>query len=155
MKNIHHLFKSMHIACLPLMHPSDITIAIIILQSKKTKYSKFEIVQVNIQIKTGTRPKIDIDSKWNTTRELRSEEVCSLSFQTEPFLRARLRGLGVFLAALRVRPFLSHLQVEATAKTNCASADMTLFVVRNVIFLHAREFHRTLSEVVYRVSPGR
>ena len=50
MKNIHHLFKSMHIACLPLMHPSDITIAIIILQSKKTKYSKFEIVQVKIQI---------------------------------------------------------------------------------------------------------
>ena len=125
MKNIHHLFKSMHIACLPLMHPSDITIAIIILQSKKTKYSKFEIVQVNIQIKTGTRPKIDIDSKWNTTRELRSEKVCSLSFQTEPFLGASLRGLGVFLAALRVRPFLSHLQVEATAKTNCASADMT------------------------------
>ena len=63
MKNIHHLFKSMHIDCLPLMHPSDITIAIIILQSKKTKYSKFEVVQVNIQIKTGTRPKIDIDSK--------------------------------------------------------------------------------------------
>ena len=49
-----------------------------------------------------------------------------LSFQTEPFLGARLRGLGVFLAALRVRPFFSYLQVEATAKTNCAStADMT------------------------------
>ena len=60
MKNIHHLFKSMHIACLPLMHPSDITIVIIILQSKKTKYNEFEIVQVNIQIKTGTRPKIEI-----------------------------------------------------------------------------------------------
>ena len=40
--------------------PSDITLAIIILQSKKTKYNEFEIVQVNIQIKTGTRPKIEI-----------------------------------------------------------------------------------------------
>ena len=60
MKSIHHLFKSMHIACLPLMHPSDVTIAIIILQSKKTKYSEFEIVQVKIQIKTGTRPKAEI-----------------------------------------------------------------------------------------------
>ena len=50
----------MHIACLPLMHPSDITIAIIILQRKKTKYCEFEIIQINIQIKTGTRPKIEI-----------------------------------------------------------------------------------------------
>ena len=71
MKNIHHLFKSMHIACLPLMHPSDITIAIIMLQSKKTKYSKFKIVQVNIQIKTGTRPKIDIKMEYNPRTEVR------------------------------------------------------------------------------------
>ena len=71
MKNIHHLFKSMHIASLPFMHPSDITIAIIILQSKKTKYSKFEIVQANIQIKTGTRPKIDIKMEYNPRTEVR------------------------------------------------------------------------------------
>ncbi len=73
MKNIHHLFKSMHIACLPLMHPSDITIAIIILQSKKTKYSEFELVQVKIQIKTGTRFKIEIKmesclASWRETQ---------------------------------------------------------------------------------------
>ena len=71
--HIHHLFKFMHIACLPLMHPSDITIATIILQSKKTEYRKFEIVQVNIQIKTGTRPKIDIKmeswiASWRETQ---------------------------------------------------------------------------------------
>ena len=44
-------------------HAPDITIAIIIRQSKKTKYSKLEIVQVKIQIKTGTDPKLKL--KWN------------------------------------------------------------------------------------------
>ena len=70
MKNIHHLtgvyekytsLIQIHACCLLTTHaPIRYYYSYNYTAEQETKYSKFEIVQVNIQIKTGTRPKIEI-----------------------------------------------------------------------------------------------